>query len=288
MTQAEERGEKGARERDTGGQPADRPRHQVATGAEHPADAPLSIHDMTVAYHRKPVLWDIDFDAPEGKLIGIVGPNGAGKSTLIKAALDLVSKASGRVLIYGEPYRRQRHLVGYVPQRESVDWDFPVSAQDVVTMGRYGKIGWFRRVGREHRKAALEALDRVGMSDYARRQISQLSGGQQQRVFLARALTQEASVYFMDEPFAGVDAATEKTIVSLLRELRSNGRTVIVVHHDLQTIPQYFDHVVLLNMRIVATGPVDEVFTEDNLRKTYGGRLTLLEQAAEALGKRGR
>ena len=263
------------------------PRHRVSTGEEHPKNSPLSIHDMTVAYHRKPVLWDIDFDAPEGKLIGIIGPNGAGKSTLIKAVLDLVPKASGRVLIYGKPYRKQRHLVGYVPQRESVDWEFPINALDVVTMGRYGKIGWFKRVTKSHRAAALEALDRVGMADYARRQISQLSGGQQQRVFLARALAQDAKLYFMDEPFAGVDAATEQAIVILLQELRSTGRTVIVVHHDLQTVPQYFDQVMLLNMRIVAAGETKKVFTPENLKKTYGGRLTLLDQAAEALARSG-
>lgn len=254
-----------------------------ATGAEHPATSPLSIHDMTVAYHRKPVLWDVDYDAPEGKLIGIVGPNGAGKSTLIKAALDLVPAASGRVLIYGKPYKKQRHLVGYVPQRESVDWDFPVSALDVVTMGRYGKIGWCFPVTRKHRHAALEAMERVGMADYAKRQISQLSGGQQQRVFLARALVQDAQLYLMDEPFAGVDAATEKAIVQILHELRSRGKTALVVHHDLQTVPDYFDHVILLNMRIVASGPTEEVFTKENLHKTYGGRLTLLDEAAEAL-----
>ena len=263
------------------------PHHRVSTGEEHPKNSPLSIHDMTVAYHRKPVLWDIDFDAPEGKLIGIIGPNGAGKSTLIKAVLDLVPMASGRVLIYGKPYRKQRHLVGYVPQRESVDWEFPVNALDVVTMGRYGKIGWFKRVTKSHRAAALEALDRVGMADYARRQISQLSGGQQQRVFLARALAQDAKLYFMDEPFAGVDAATEQAIVILLQELRSTGRTVIVVHHDLQTVPQYFDQVMLLNMRIVAAGETKKVFTPENLKKTYGGRLTLLDQAAEALARSG-
>ncbi len=259
----------------------------VATGDEHPRNAPLSIHDMTVAYHRKPVLWDVDFDAPQGKLIGIIGPNGAGKSTLIKAVLDLVPKASGRVLIYGKPYRKQRGLVGYVPQRESVDWDFPVNALDVVAMGLYGRIGWCRPVGRGHKRAALEALDRVGMADYAGRQISQLSGGQQQRVFLARALVQDAQLYFMDEPFAGVDAATEQAIVVLLQELRSVGKTVLVVHHDLQTVAEYFDHLLLLNMRIVATGPTSEVFTRENLHKTYGGRLTLLDEAAQAIASKG-
>ncbi len=246
----------------------------------HPPECPLSIDDVTVAYHRKPVLWDVDYDAPEGKLIGIVGPNGAGKSTLLKAILDLIPKASGRVMIYGKPFRRQRSLVGYVPQRESVDWDFPVSALDVVTMGRYGHIGWLRPVTRSHREVATHALERVGLADFARRQISQLSGGQQQRVFLARALAQDARLYLMDEPFASVDAATERAIIDVLQDLRDRGRTVLVVHHDLQTVPEYFDHALLLNMRVVAAGPVEQVFTPENLRKTYGGRLTLLEEAA--------
>lgn len=259
----------------------------VASGDEHPRSSPLSIHDMTVAYHRKPVLWDVDLDVPEGKLIGVVGPNGAGKSTLLKAVLDLIPIASGRVLIYGQPYKKQRHFVGYVPQRESVDWDFPVNALDVVAMGRYGKIGWCRPVTKSHKQAALHALDRVGMADYAKRQISQLSGGQQQRVFLARALVQDARLYLMDEPFAGVDAATEKAIVTLLQELRAQGKTALVVHHDLQTVPEYFDHVILLNMRVVATGPTNEVFTRENLHKTYGGRLTLLDEAAEAIRRGG-
>ena len=258
----------------------------VATGAEHAVSAPLSVHDMTVAYHRKPVLWDIDLDVPEGQLIAIVGPNGAGKSTLIKACLDLVPTASGRVLIYGKPYRKQRKLVGYVPQRESVDWDFPINARDVVAMGTYGRIGWCMPVARKHKQKALDALERVGMAEYADRQISQLSGGQQQRVFLARALAQDAQVYFMDEPFAGVDAATERAIIRILQDLRDAGRTVICVHHDLQTVPQYFDWLVMLNMRIVAKGPVGEVFTDENLHKTYGGRLTLLSEAAEALSRR--
>jgi manganese/zinc/iron transport system ATP- binding protein len=266
----------------TGAHPAPYTR-RIATGDEHPKSAPISIHDMTVAYDRKPVLWDVDYDAPEGKLVAIVGPNGAGKSTLLKAVLDLIPKASGRVLIYGEPYRSRRQLVGYVPQRESVDWDFPVSALDVVAMGRYGRIGWLRPVTRSHRQLALHALERVGMAEYANRQISQLSGGQQQRVFLARALAQEARIYLMDEPFAGVDAATEKAIVALLHDLRSTGRTVLAVHHDLQTVPEYFDHVLLLNMRVVAAGPTRDVFTHDNLVKTYGGRLTLLDEAAHAV-----
>ena len=254
----------------------------------HPPSVPLAIDDLTVAYNRKPVLWDIDLDIPEGKLVGIVGPNGAGKSTLIKACLDLVPKASGRVMVYGEPYRKQRSLVGYVPQRESVDWDFPVSALDVVTMGTYGRIGWCRPIGKRQKEKAREALDHVGIAHLANRQISQLSGGQQQRVFLARALAQDAKLYFMDEPFAAVDAATEKAIVALLQELRNQGKTCLVVHHDLATVSQYFDWVVLLNMRIVKAGPTAEVFTKDNLRDTYGGRLALLEEAGQALSQAGR
>ncbi len=259
---------------------------KMIEGAEHSPNAPLSIHDMTVAYHRKPVLWDVDLDLPEGKLIGVVGPNGAGKSTLIKAVMDLVPKASGRVRVYGKPYRKNRHRVGYVPQRESVDWDFPVTALDVVAMGRYGRIGWCLPVTKKHREAAREALDRVGIAELADRQISQLSGGQQQRTFLARSLLQDADLYLMDEPFAAVDAATEKAIVRILQDLKTKGKTAVVVHHDLQTVEDYFDHVILMNMRIVAHGPTAEVFTGENLRKTYGGKLTLLADAAEAMGRK--
>lgn len=243
------------------------------------------MHAMTVAYDRRPVLWDVDYDAPSNRLVAIVGPNGAGKSTLIKACLGLVPRASGQVEFWGEPYKKVRSRVGYVPQRESVDWDFPVSALDVVCMGRYRRIGWFRPVTRAHKAAALACLERVGMREYAHRQISRLSGGQQQRVFLARALAQEADLYFMDEPFAGVDAATERAIVGVLRELKSQGGTVVVVHHDLQTVPEYFDDVILLNMRVVAAGPGGEGFTRENLHKTYGGRLTLLSEAAEAVAR---
>jgi manganese/zinc/iron transport system ATP- binding protein len=246
----------------------------------------LEIHDMTVAYHRRPVLWDVDLTVPEGKLVGIVGPNGAGKTTLIKAALGLVPLASGKVEVYGRPYREQRHMVGYVPQRESVDWDFPVTVRDVVLMGTYGRLGWFRRPGRKDRELADRCLDEVDMRSFYRRQIRQLSGGQQQRVFLARALAEQAKLYFLDEPFSGVDAATETAIVTLLQTMRSQNKTVFVVHHDIQTVREYFDWVILLNMRLVACGPVDEVFTPENLQKTYGGRLTLLDEAAEAMRKR--
>lgn len=257
-----------------------------ATGEDisfHPDNVPLAVHDLTVAYHRKPVLWDVDLNIPEGKLVGIVGPNGAGKSTLLKACLDLVPKASGEIGIYGKPYREQRHLVGYVPQRETVDWDFPVTVLDLVAMGTYRKLGWFRRVGKRQRQAAMDALQQVGIAHLANRQISQLSGGQQQRAFLARALTQDAKVYFMDEPFAAVDAATEEAIVKILQQLNGRGKTCLVVHHDLATVARYFDWLVLLNMRIVASGPTEETFTKDNLEKTYGGRLSILNDAANAL-----
>ncbi|MEM6911485.1 MAG: metal ABC transporter ATP-binding protein [Verrucomicrobiota bacterium] len=251
--------------------------------SSHPADVPLAVHDLTVAYHQRPVLWDIDLDIPEGKLVGLVGPNGAGKSTLLKACLDLLPKTSGEVLVYGKSYKTQRHRLGYVPQRESVDWDFPVSALDVVAMGTYREIGWFRRVGKREKEKALACLDRLGIADLADRQISQLSGGQQQRIFLARALAQEADLYLMDEPFSAVDAATEQAIVKLLQELNQQGKTCLVVHHDLATVSQYFDWLVLLNMRIVASGPTPEIFTKENLQKTYGGKLNLLDSAAQAL-----
>jgi len=244
---------------------------------------PIQIHDMTIAYHKKPVLWDVDLDVPEGVLVGIIGPNGAGKSTMIKAMMDLVPKASGWVKIYDRPYEQMRSAIGYVPQRESVDWDFPINALDVVLMGRYGHVGWIRRPGAEDKKIAFEALEQVGMGEFAERQISQLSGGQQQRVFLARALAQDARIYMMDEPFAGVDAATEKAIIDILIALRHQGKTILVVHHDLQTVTEYFDWVIMLNMRVVAAGPTNEVFTNENLQKTYGGRLTVLSQAAQAI-----
>ena len=245
----------------------------------------IEVTDLTIAYRDKPVLWDVDMDVPAGILMAIVGPNGAGKTTMIKSILGLIKPAAGQVLVYGKPYKEQRHLVGYVPQRGSVDWDFPTSVLDVVMMGRYGALGWLKRPGAAERAAAFDALEKVGMKSFAERQISQLSGGQQQRVFLARALVQDAQLYFMDEPFQGVDATTERAIVTLLQELRSAGKTVVVVHHDLQTVPEYFDWVTMLNVRRIASGPVSEVFTEQNLRQTYGGKVAFL--SADKNGKNG-
>lgn len=235
----------------------------------------VEVHDLTVAYGDKPVLWDVDLTVPAGVLMGVVGPNGAGKTTLIKAMLGLVRPVAGRVLVAGRPYSPRAGAVAYVPQRGSVDWDFPTTVLDVVTMGTYGRLGWFRRPGKAERAAAADALGRVGMGAFAGRQISQLSGGQQQRVFLARALAQDAPVYLMDEPFQGVDAVTERSIIEVLRGLRAAGRAVVVVHHDLQTVPEYFDQVTLLNVRKVASGPVGEVYTPANLRATYGDRVSV-------------
>lgn len=237
---------------------------------------PLEVSRITVAYQKKPVLRSVSFQIPEGQLIGILGPNGAGKSTLLKAVLGLLPTLDGEIRIYERSYREQRKLIGYVPQRESVDWDFPTNALDVVMMGRYGQLGWFRRPGVKERQIALECLAKVGMGEYAGRQISQLSGGQQQRVFLARALAQDAQVYFMDEPFAGVDATTEKAIIALLHDLKEQGKTVLVVHHDLSTVREYFDHVLLLNGELIAAGPTGETFTPENLHKTYGGKIAML------------
>ncbi|ASB62150.1 manganese ABC transporter ATP-binding protein [Bacillus sp. A053] len=245
---------------------------------------PVELDNVTVAYHKRPVLQDISLQVPEGKLIGIIGPNGAGKSTLIKTILGLVPRASGDISIYGKDYKDQRTRIGYVPQRGSVDWDFPTSALDVVLMGRYGKIGLLKRPKKADVEMAKAALAKVGMLDYANRQISQLSGGQQQRVFLARALCQNADIYFMDEPFAGVDAATERAIMTLLAELKEKGKTVLVVHHDLQTAEDYFDWILLLHLRKIAFGPAENVFTIENLQKTYGGRLTFLKDKVIAEG----
>jgi len=240
------------------------------------APLPLEIRDLTVSYDRKAVLWNVNLDVAAGRIVGIVGPNGAGKTTLIKAIMGLLPRQAGTVRINGGPLKKQPGAIGYVPQRESVDWDFPVTVHDVVMMGTYGRLGLFRRPGRRERELCERCLQQVQMLPFAHRQIANLSGGQQQRVFLARALAQEAMIYLMDEPFAGVDAVTESAIIDLLRDLRDKGGTILVVHHDLQTAAEYFDEILLLNRRVVAYGPTKEVFTTENLRATYGGRLTVM------------
>lgn len=243
----------------------------------------LEIHDLTVSYDQSPVLWNVDLSLPAGKLIGILGPNGAGKSTLIKAIMGLIPVTGGYVKIFDRELNEVRSRISYVPQRESVDWNFPASVLDVVMMGTYGKLGLFRRPGKKEKKIAMECLEKVGMQSFISRQISELSGGQQQRVFIARALAQEADLYLMDEPFAGVDMATETAIFQLLQEMTSAGKTVIVVHHDIHSAMNYFDWIIMLNLHLVASGLKSEVVTEDLLRKTYGGKLNLLTKVSDII-----
>lgn len=245
----------------------------------------LEIHDLTVSYDKKPVLWGVDFTIPKGALCGIIGPNGAGKSTLIKSIMNLVDISSGYVKIFDKELDEVRKKVSYVPQRESVDWDFPASVMDIVLMGRYSRLGLFKSPRKADKDAAMKALEMVGMDKFNKRQISQLSGGQQQRVFLARALTQDADMYLLDEPFAGVDASTEKAIVEILKNLTKEGKTIMVVHHDLQSVETYFDWVLLLNLRLVASGPIKDVFTPTLLEETYGGKLTLLSEVGDLMKK---
>lgn len=236
----------------------------------------VQFKDVNVAYQKQIVLKDINVSIPQGKLVGIIGPNGAGKSTFIKALLEIVPTVSGNIYVFQDSYKNMRKKVGYVPQKEEVDWDFPTNVLDVVLMGRYRHAGFIRRTNKEDLEIAKKSLEKVGMASLEKRQISQLSGGQQQRVFLARALAQDASLYLMDEPFTGVDATTEKAIVKLLEEMRHQGKTVIVVHHDLQTVQEYFDWLIMLNQSVIAAGPTEDVFTMKNIQETYGGSVQFL------------
>lgn len=247
------------------------------------SDAALRIRGLTVAYGDKPAVFSVDATFETG-LTAIIGPNGAGKSTLLKAALGIVPKVAGDVTCFGLPVDAVRHRIAYVPQRASVDWDFPTTVLDVVLMGLYPRVGLWGRMSRGLKADARSALDRVGMADFADRQIGQLSGGQQQRVFLARALAQQADLYVLDEPFAGVDAATERAIIDVLKSLKDDGRAVVAVHHDLTTVPDYFDRVLMINVRRVAEGPVATAFTEDALAETYGGRLATSQMGQLSLG----
>lgn len=235
----------------------------------HPSPA-LEIKRLTASYSAKPALWDVDAQFPAGKMSAIVGPNGAGKSTLLKACLGLVPVDAGQVTIDGQPARGALDRVAYVPQRDAVDWDFPITVREVVEMGRYPSVGWLRRIGRQDRLVVEDCLERVGMSTFAGRQIGQLSGGQRQRVFIARALAQQAPLLLMDEPFAGVDARTEVALLELLGGLRDEGRSIVVVHHDLGTVRSFFDWALLLNVRTIANGPVEETIVAEQLRRAYG------------------
>lgn len=236
----------------------------------------LEVSHLSVSYTQKPVLWSVDLSIPQGKIVGVVGPNGAGKSTLLKSIMNIIPVSGGEIQLFGKKLDEVRTRVSYVPQRESVDWDFPASVFDVVMMGRYGKLGLFQRPQKKDREIVMECLEKVSMEGFSSRQISQLSGGQQQRVFIARALAQEADFYLLDEPFAGVDAATEEAIIQLLRKMASESKTLLVVHHDLQSVQNYFDWMILLNVHLVASGPTQEVYNEENIQKAYGGKLTLL------------
>jgi len=226
----------------------------------------LEVEDLTVAYADQPVLWDVDLQVPSGVKMAIIGPNGAGKSTLVKAAMGLVRPVAGEVRIFGRPRASAQGQIAYVPQRATLSWDFPTDVLDVVTMGTYGRLGWFHRSGAVQRRQAEAALEQVGMTAFLRRPIAEL-----------RALVQDAPINILDEPFQGVDAPTERAIIGVLNGLAEEGKTIIVVHHDLQTVPEYFDSVLLLNVRAIDAGPVSEVFTDENLRLTFGGRVGVLE-----------
>lgn len=249
--------------------------------------AGLELHNLTVSYDGKPALWNADVSIPEKKLIGILGPNGSGKSSMLKAIMGLVEPSSGYVKIFDQPLEKVRNRIAYVPQRGSVDWDFPINVYETVLMGRYQAGNLFKRLTQKDKNIARESIAKVQLEPFTKRQISQLSGGQQQRVFIARALAQQADMYLLDEPFAGVDAATESAIMNLLREMMNEGKTIIVVHHDLQTVTKYFDWLVLLNTRVIAAGPVAEVFQPSLLQDAYGGRLNILSQVAELIQKEG-
>lgn len=244
-------------------------------------DRVLDVEQLTVNYDKTPVLWDIHFQIPQGALVGIVGPNGAGKSTLLKSLLGMVSRLSGNVHFFGKKLQEVRQRVAYIPQRSSVDWDFPLTAREVVLMGRYGHLGFFKWPNKKERGLALGALERVGMLAFADRQIGELSGGQQQRIFIARALAQNADLYLMDEPFAGVDLATEKALMALFEELTLQGKTLLVVHHDLASVERYFKWLIMLNTCLVASGRTTEIFTPDNLLRTYGKSSLFLDEVAK-------
>ena len=241
-------------------------------------ESAISVTDLSVAYDRKRVLSNIFLEIERGHRYGILGPNGSGKSTLLKATLGLIDDYTGTVRVMGEPVSKVRRKLVYVPQRSEIDFTFPATVRDVVLMGRYPHKKVFQRLNDEDRRLADEAMEELGIANLHDRQIGELSGGQQQRTFLARALAQQADILFLDEPFVGVDIPTEEKIIEVLRKLSEAGKTLMVVHHDLQAVPDYFDHVILLNQRLVAYGPTREVFTPEILRQTFGGQLALLQQ----------
>ena len=254
---------------------------------EHVENPVLELHNLTVTYDNKPAVWNLDYTLPAGKLVGIIGPNGSGKTTMMKAIMGLIKPGSGYIKLFGKELHDVRDKVAYVPQRGSVDWDFPVNVYDTIMMGRYNKKNIFRRNTAQDKAIVKDAIAKVQLEQFAKRQISQLSGGQQQRVFIARALAQEAELYLLDEPFAGVDAATENAIMTLLKEMKQQGKTIIVIHHDLQTARKYFDWLIMLNTRLIASGNIEDVFQQEILEQTYGGRLQILTQVGDLLKQQG-
>ncbi len=241
----------------------------------------LVIRGLTVAYNRRVVLKDVQADIRRGQVIGVVGPNGGGKSTLLKAILGIAPVVAGTVTLFGRPVSEMRRHIAYVPQREAVDWDFPVTVADVATMGRYPRAGWIRRPGRRDRAFAEEMLDRVGMLGERRTQIGQLSGGQQQRVFIARALAQEADVLLLDEPMNGIDSATQEIVMKVIEEQKDAGKIVLLATHDLVSASCACDCLCCINERMVSYGPLEETYTPENLSKTYGGPVIMLGRTDE-------
>ena len=239
----------------------------------------IEVTDLTVSYDKKPVLWDVQFSVPQGSLVAVIGPNGAGKSTLIQSIMGFISPNSGKIRFFGKTVKEFYKKIAYVGQRALIDWDFPITVIEVLEMGIYGKLGWFKRPSKNDKKRVEEVLEQIGLKELASRQISELSGGQQQRLFIGRALLQDADIYFLDEPFQGIDVKAEMLIVEILKDLASKGKTIFVVHHDLNTVESYFDYAILLNMRLIAAGPLKEVFRKENLLKAFGQKEGLLEEA---------
>ncbi|KIL74457.1 metal ABC transporter ATP-binding protein [Pseudobacillus badius] len=241
-------------------------------------DSALTVKNVFVSYHGNEALRDVSFSVDPGSLVGIIGPNGAGKSTLIKALLNLIPKDQGEVKIYGKNIKEMRKFIAYVPQRSHIDWDFPITVLDAVIIGCYPTLGLFKRPKKKEKAWALQCLEKVGMQDFSKRQIGELSGGQQQRVFLARALAQKAQFFFLDEPFVGIDAASEETIIHILKELSTDGKTILVVHHDLSKVNDYFDQLIVLNKELIGSGKIDQVLQADVLSKAYSGRFSFLDK----------
>ncbi len=245
----------------------------------------LQIKDLTVAYQNNVVLQNVNLSIPSGNLVGIIGPNGAGKSTLLNAIMHLIPKIEGEVKIKGESLKTIRKLVAFIPQRDSVDWNFPISVLDLVLMGRYAKLPWYKKITDLDKQQALNCLEKVNMLNFADKHISELSGGEKQRIFIARALAQEAEVYFFDEPLVGIDATSEKEIMEILNQMKMEGKSIFVVHHDLQSSVEYFDWVIFINRKIVASGPISSVFSLQNLQNTYGEAFSVLSKINQLVNK---